>query len=414
MAGVLEGALVLGVCKLACSLFFLSAIPGIISFCFCCLLMFTDILVTGFLLFLWTADPWPPQLAPHSDLIALRFLLFLGHTYAAALLLATPLVAAEIALRKVWACDGDGAACQSMDDVGCEVLESSVASEKGDARPLGAADADRGQVKWKQLSHAIGYLCCLAVWMVSGLCVGWSERSLEELWVAECLHSRGSFSACLPRMFPFPVEPFWGEAVLSLLLLLSLAVELAAWVRRDKHNTDVGDNNNNINSNNNKSSRWQHLVPAPVRPLSPTTEPWLVVEPELGSVDPEETSSSCMAPTASGWPSEPPVAHCSHPALPEPESAPRDPRRGPDRETEGGLGPQCGHRRPGPQHVVPSLGLIITTGLVGVLSLCTLPLVLSVNVLLVQTMHAVAEGCLETCLAQWRSGEGRSTVLRTL
>ena len=47
MAGVLEGALVLGVCKLACSLFFLSAIPGIISFCFCCLLMFTDILVTG-------------------------------------------------------------------------------------------------------------------------------------------------------------------------------------------------------------------------------------------------------------------------------------------------------------------------------------------------------------------------------
>ncbi|CAL8380274.1 unnamed protein product [Boreogadus saida] len=403
MEGVLEGVVVLGVCKLACSLFFLSAIPGIISFCFCCLLMFTDILVTGFLLFLWTADPWPPQLAPHSDLIALRFLLFLGHTYATALVLATPLVAAEIALRKVWACDGEGAARQSMDDVGCEVLESSVALEKGDARPLGAADADRGQGKWKQLSHAIGYLCCLAVWMVSGLCAGWSGRSLEELWVAECLHSRASFSACLPRMFPFPVEPFWWAAVLSLLLLLSLAMELAAGVRRDKHNTDVGDNNNNINSNNNKSSRWQHLVPGPVRPLTLTTEPWLVVEPELGSVDPEKTSSSCMAPTAGCWPSEPPVAHYSHPALPEPESAPRDPRRGLD-----------GHRRPGPQHVVPSLGLIITTGLVGVLSLCTLPLVLSVNVLLVQTMHAVAEGCLETCLAQWRSGEGRSTVLRTL
>ena len=32
---------------MACSLFFLSAPPGIISFTFCCLLMFTDLLVTG-------------------------------------------------------------------------------------------------------------------------------------------------------------------------------------------------------------------------------------------------------------------------------------------------------------------------------------------------------------------------------
>ncbi|CAL8338855.1 unnamed protein product [Lota lota] len=411
MEGVLEGACVLGVCKLACSLFFLSAFPGIISFCFCCLLLFTDLLVTGFLLFLWFADPWPSQLSPHSNLIALRFLLFIGNTYAAVLFLTTPLVAAETVLRKVWPCDGDGATCQSTDGVRCKVLQSSVALEKGDACPLGA-DADRGRDKWKQLSHAIGYLCCLAVWIVSGLWAGCSGRSLEELWATECIYTRDSLNACLPRMFPSPVDPFWGLAFLSLLLLFFLAMELAARVCQDKHNTGVGDNNNN----NNKSSGWQHLVPGLVRSLSPTTEPWLVVEPEPRSVDPEKTSSSCIAPTAGRWPSDHQVARRPDPVLPDLESTPGDLQRGPDRaglETEGGLGPQCCHRRPGPQRAIPSLGLIVTTVLVGMLSLCMLPLVLSVNVLLVQTMHALVEGCVETCVAQRRRGEATSTVLKT-
>ena len=362
--------------------------------------------LAGFLLFLWFADPWPPQLSPHSDLIALRFLLFLGHTYAAALLLTTPLVAAETALRKVWAYEGGGGACLSTDGMGCQVLECSEALEKGDAHPLGA-DADRGRDKWKQLSHAIGSLCCLAVWTVSGLRAGWSVRSLEELWVAECLHTRASLSACLPRMLPSTVEPFWGAAILSLLLLLFLAMDLAARVRQDKHNMGDGDNNNNnINNNNNKSSSWQHLVPGLVRPSSLTTEPWLLVEPEPRSVDPEKTSSSCTAPTAGRRPSEHKVAHRPAPALHDPETTLGDPRRGPDRTVT--------ERGPGPQRVVPSLGLIATTGLVGMLSLCTLPLVLSVNVLLVQTMNAVVEGCVDTCVAQWRQAEARSTVLRTL
>lgn len=50
MDGVLEGAVVLCVCKLACSLLFLpwlAASHSPVSFCCCCLLTFTDFLVTG-------------------------------------------------------------------------------------------------------------------------------------------------------------------------------------------------------------------------------------------------------------------------------------------------------------------------------------------------------------------------------
>ncbi|KAJ3602915.1 hypothetical protein NHX12_030660 [Muraenolepis orangiensis] len=381
MEGVLEGACVLGVCKLACSLYFLPAFSGLISFCCCCLLMFTDVLVTGFLLFLWLADPWPPQLTPHSDLIALRFLLFLGHTYAAVLLLTAPLVVAETVLREVWPCDGDG--CRTAGGEECEVLECGVALEKGDTRP----GADRGQDGWRQLSQAIGYPCCLSVWMVSGLWVGYRGQSLEELAVAECLHTSDSLLACLPRMFPSPVGPFWKMVLLGLLLLF-LVWELAVT------NIGVGDNNNN--------NSWQHLVPALFRPSSLTTKPWLAVGPEPRCVDSEKTSSSCLAPTADPWTSDSGAGRtaldCAGP------------------ETERGLGslPRC-HGRPG--RVVPiPLGVIVTAGLMGMLSLCTLPLTLSANVLLVQTMQAVVEGCVETWVAQRRrrwQGETVSTLLKT-
>jgi len=50
MDGVLEGATVLCLCKLACSLLFLPSLAAShssVSFCCCCLLVFTDFLVTG-------------------------------------------------------------------------------------------------------------------------------------------------------------------------------------------------------------------------------------------------------------------------------------------------------------------------------------------------------------------------------
>ncbi|KAK0134493.1 hypothetical protein N1851_029901 [Merluccius polli] len=377
MEGVLEGACALGVCKLACSLFFLPAFSDLISFCCCCLLMFTDLLVTGFLLFLWFADPWPPQLSPRGDLIALRFLLFVGRTYAAVLLLTAPLIAAETALRKAWPCDDGGGAAP------VPPAEPRTAKEKSDdARPPppgAAAAAYRGPDRWRRLSHAIGYPCCLSVWMVSGLWGGCRGRSLEELWVAGVFtHKR----LPLHLMFPGPVEPFWGVAFLGLLLLLSIAAELSARMRREKRGTGVAEDNNN--NNNNESNSWQRLVPALVRPSPPTSEPRPATEPR--SVDPEETSVTHQRPD---------------PDPPAPESAPGDPD-----------GPAAGR----PQRVVPGTGRIVTTGLVGMLSLYTLPLTLSVNVLLVHTMQDVVEVCVETCVAQRRRrrGEAKASVLKTL
>ncbi|XP_034074866.1 uncharacterized protein LOC117548041 isoform X2 [Gymnodraco acuticeps] len=105
MDGVLEGATVLCVCKLACSLLFLPSLTSSYSpasFCCCCLLLFTDFLVTVFLSFLWIFESWVSELTLLGDVIALRFLIFLSETYGAVLLLITPLIAVESVTRLPW------------------------------------------------------------------------------------------------------------------------------------------------------------------------------------------------------------------------------------------------------------------------------------------------------------------------
>ncbi|KAF7659175.1 hypothetical protein LDENG_00002250 [Lucifuga dentata] len=84
MDGVLEGAAVLCGCKLACSLLFLPTLSrsfSPVSFCCCCLLVFTDVLVAVFLTLLYVLESWLPRLSSRGDVIALRFLLFLSHTW---------------------------------------------------------------------------------------------------------------------------------------------------------------------------------------------------------------------------------------------------------------------------------------------------------------------------------------------
>jgi len=396
--------------------------------------------LAGFLLVLWLADPWPPQVTSQRDLIALRFLLFLSHTYAAVLLLTMPLVAVETALRRVWLCDdGGGGAERQAPECGGALGRDDT---DGDTRPLGDVDAeaDRGRDKRRWLSHAIGYPCCLSVWMVSGLWVACGGRGVEEPRVAECLRARDSLMACLPSVLPSPVEPFWGVALLAVVLLIFRAMEVSARVRQERHKAGGGDNINNTNNNNNnrKSSRWPHLVPALVRPtsepclagesepwlagesepwlagesepwlagesepwLAGESEPWLVVEPEPRFVDPEKTSSRWLAPTAAApWTGQKQQQQQQQKSQRArgPVPLPGSPDHA-GQEAEGG--PRSGSGPVPRQVVAPSLGVMLTTALVGVLSLCTLPLNLSVNVLLVQAMQTVVEGCVDTCITRW-------------
>ncbi|XP_018556152.1 uncharacterized protein LOC108899902 [Lates calcarifer] len=201
MDGVLEGATVLCVCKLACSLLFLPALTAShspVSFCCCCLLIFTDFLVAVFLSFLCIFESWLTELTLLGDVIALRFLLFLSHTYGTVLLLTTPLIAVETLTRLLWphSVVSYKAVGRPVDSDGqhCYIREVTVEEEEDDDNP--DEDKDKG------VSHAVGYLCCLSVWVVVALNVRLAMEAGGR--VGFCLRAHNRFPH---QMFAQPVQP---------------------------------------------------------------------------------------------------------------------------------------------------------------------------------------------------------------
>ncbi|XP_061639558.1 uncharacterized protein LOC133483049 isoform X1 [Phyllopteryx taeniolatus] len=197
MDGVLDGASVLCVFKLVCSLLCLPSLAtsrSPVGFCSCCILIFTDFLLTVYLSFLGFFESWFIELTPLPGVIALRFLLFLSNTYGAVLMLIAPLVAVETLTRLLW----------SMRDVE-EEEEDEEEEEKGG---------------WR--CYAIGYLCCLSVWVSVALSLR-CRWKLEEARTAGCLVAGGSLMRCLPNVLsPLPsgMRPCWGAAFLYLILIL--------------------------------------------------------------------------------------------------------------------------------------------------------------------------------------------------
>ncbi|XP_041092829.1 uncharacterized protein LOC121305300 [Polyodon spathula] len=66
------------------------------------LVVFTDFTMTGFLTLFWLFSPFLSSIPTRSDIIALRFLSFLSHTYGTLLLLAVPLIVTETLCRLIW------------------------------------------------------------------------------------------------------------------------------------------------------------------------------------------------------------------------------------------------------------------------------------------------------------------------
>nr|XP_061795167.1 uncharacterized protein LOC133586775 [Nerophis lumbriciformis]XP_061795176.1 uncharacterized protein LOC133586775 [Nerophis lumbriciformis]XP_061795187.1 uncharacterized protein LOC133586775 [Nerophis lumbriciformis]XP_061795195.1 uncharacterized protein LOC133586775 [Nerophis lumbriciformis]XP_061795205.1 uncharacterized protein LOC133586775 [Nerophis lumbriciformis] len=200
MDGVLDGASMLCVFKLVCSLLFLPSLAtsrSPIGFCGCCILFFTDFMVTVFVSCLSLFSSWLTELSLPPDVIALRFLLFLSHTYGAVLLLTTPLLTVETLLR----------------------LLRPAAQHPSEATP---GEAGEDAKAWR--SRATSYACCLAVWVAVALSVQCRWRS-EEVRQMACLRASGSLLRCLPNLLspvPSAVHPCWGMAFLYLLLLLIL------------------------------------------------------------------------------------------------------------------------------------------------------------------------------------------------
>ncbi|TKS71266.1 hypothetical protein D9C73_005283 [Collichthys lucidus] len=223
MDGVLEGAAVLCVCKLACSLLFLPSLAAShspVSFCCCCLLIFTDFLVAVFLSFLCIFESWLTELTQLGDVIALRFLLFLSHTYGVVLLLTTPLIAVETLSRLLWPHSAVAYRAVSQRVTNSNAQRCYIRMETVDEEEADGDNPDK-DIK-KRLSYVVSYLCCLSVWVVVALNVRW-RWELEEVWAAVCLHKTNSLIRCLPNLFSpmsSTVNPCWVMAFLSLLLIL--------------------------------------------------------------------------------------------------------------------------------------------------------------------------------------------------
>nr|CBN80877.1 Uncharacterized protein [Dicentrarchus labrax] len=405
MDGVLEGAAVLCVCKLACSLFFLPSLAAShspVTFCCCCLLIFTDFLVTVFLSVLCIFESWLTELTPFGDIIALRFLLFLSHTYGVVLLLTTPLIAVETLTRLLWSrsvvtrrtvTDSDGQRCYLGE----------VAVEEEEEEDSDNPDKDTE----KRLSHVASYLCCLSVWVVVALNVRWRWK-LEEVWAAACLHTTNSLISCLPNLFSpvsSTVNPCWVMAFLSLLLLLLTTSTGLRWRQRAPARMSTTQKEKH-GVNNNGNSCWQDLdpaLPAPSKPVNPE----MSVSEAAQCVDPEKTESSCTVHRACSWNSVQMSAHLhgdfvliSPKCLSAGQEHERTKRGIPltfiiEDHVDSQYKSQGGWRQWG----FPCLGVNVIIGFVGVLFTFVLPLNLSVNILLIRTIETLLELCIKSLVS---------------
>ncbi|XP_056256694.1 uncharacterized protein LOC130184679 [Seriola aureovittata] len=401
MDGVLEGAAVLCVFKLVCSVLFLPSLTASyspVSFCCCCLLIFTDFLVTVFLSFLCIFESWLTELTTLGDVIALRFLLFLSHTYGAVLLLITPLIAVETLTRLLWPhfVVTHRAVSQTVDSVGERCyIEGGIADEEEDSNNPDK-DKDKG------LSHVAGYLCCLSVWVAVALNVRWRWK-LEEDWAAACLHTTNSLIRCLPNLFspmPSAVNPCWGMAFLSLLLFL-LTTSSGANRRHPAHMGDTHQVKHGVN--NNSYSCWQDPV-ADHSATSKPVNPGMSVSEPAQCVDPEKTESSCTVHRAYSWNIvQMSVDHHGDFVLISPGCLSAE-RGGQEHErtkrgipltfiTEEHVDSQYRSKLGWRQWGFPCLGVNVMIGFVGVLSIFVLPLNLSVNILLIRTIETLLEMC---------------------
>lgn len=381
------------------------------------------VFLTAFLISLWIAESWLPQLSLSSDVIALRFLLFLSHTYGVVLLLTTPLIAVETVLRLQWPQD-DISRTVNEDGPKDTLRQCSMVVETEEEEEEGTG-MDKDQAKGRSRSHAIGYLCCLSVWVLSGLHGGFGWR-VEELWSAACIGNTNSLMACLPTLLtglmPDLMEPCWGLAALSLLLLLTVGTGLhrrhLALIRtdhstrthREKHGTD--------------NSGRQPPVLTLTAPSKAVNHGTSLLQPTRSAIDPPTTQSSCAVLREWSWSSmQMSLHHHGDFVLLSLERSSAGWGGQEHKRTKRGIplvyiteehtdppyrSRQCGWRRWG----FPCLGVNVITGLVGVLSVCALPLNLSVNILLIQTIEIMLELGVES-LVSLQQRQERSLTFNT-
>ncbi|XP_067093835.1 uncharacterized protein si:ch211-193i15.1 [Osmerus mordax] len=371
------------------------------SFCCCCLLIFTDIAVTIFLVVLWISKPWLPPLVVSADVIALRFLLFLSHTYGAVLGFTITLVAVETVMRLYFPKRFRGLGLEGEED-----------EEEGGEIPVGQKDATClgcVAVKDQDLTHLPDFLCCLLVWVLSGLHGSLWSKTSEELLAEVCIQTTGSLPLCLPSLFTSlsgPREPCWCVVVLGLLIVLMVVQGLMLKVKQ----TTLVDQPT-VPPQESCSADMQKFDQTPVQPpSSKAVDPGLLTLTSAAEffVDSGKTQSRCCAPSVNERnPAQ--LSQCHHgnsatsfrlECLPSdggqeagnagmPPPAVVEERTHLD--TDGSSLHEAASQRGGQGEFFPSPRARLMTGLVCLFSLGVLPLSLSVNILLVYSVEAMLE-----------------------
>lgn len=285
-----------------------------------------------------------------------------------------------------------------------------------------------GQDKDKSLSLVVSYLCCLSVWVAVALNVR-RRWKLEEVWAAACLHTTNSLIRCLPNLvspMSSAVNSCWGMAYLSLLLLLLLlltssiglhrrrrALARTASTQRKKHGV-----------NNKGDSCGQDPVPALSAPPEPMN-PVMSVSERAQCVDPEKTESSCTVHRACSWNGgQMSARHHGDFVLISPECLSTERGGQGHQRTKRGIAQtfntedhvdsqyrsQSGWRQWG----FPGLGVNVMIGFVGVLSIFVLPLILSVNILLIRTVETLLELCIKSLVSSANTSNTSASHSETL
>lgn len=293
--------------------------------------------------------------------------------YGAAVLLSCPLITLE-ALSRLWR---PQVAPSPAEGGGAGVGEAAEEPEEGGARPDGE----------ERPSHGVSFLCCLLVWVAVVLHVRW-RWMLEEVHAAACLLGTNSPLTCLPRLTSSmsSCASFYVAVTFFLLLLLLLRLDLRTcyWASAEL-----------AGARRLKQKRPRGLIPA-------WGLPRVLASGEAPCVDPEKTVGSCLAPRS--------PAISPHEPVPAGREQERTKSSKPLTFTAGAQEERVWSHR-----AFPCLGGEVIMGLMGVLCIFVLPLILSVNIVFIQTVDYLTEQSVQALVADKsnlpRSGEaagGRS------
>ncbi|XP_060766850.1 uncharacterized protein LOC132874573 [Neoarius graeffei] len=386
MDGVLEATIALCGCKVLCSVLCLPAFKDSISsvsLCCVCLLFFTDLSITMFLVYLWSTAPRPMSFHPSSDVIALRFMLFLSDTYEAVLMLTPLLVAVELLVRLLW--DGDSAT-STMDETEAQEDVLLLKDVQGDAWEIRREQKGEQKENNAEFLKALGFLGCLMLWFMCGTYAGFSWRQ-ELVMVRSCLESGSLLSTCLPCLLtassPVSGQLIWALPAAAVLLAFTAVLSLTV-VKLTCRTVNPDLPKCPENSDAVQQTQPQTHPPMPEVPSIPA-----VSVSHNCNVDSEKTASSC-------------AIHISHNkrrwahGKPEPLSLKTDSRKLKSESVMLILQPHCTAPHPHKSQLwqtvreSPCLRGELMTGLFCGLLVCVFPTILSTNILLISNLDTLA------------------------